>query len=325
MKYKAADAGELEVVSHDETFKIMFSLIGQEKMSQSPGELHAMHTFRGFTGGTFGVSAQRSSSKQCFKNAVRDSFDQHLADKVKFVFSDSPLRIISAARDMFKCIIAVGEDPIHLPIRLEYCWGGKISKTSKRVRELHRKFLVGTVNQDRFWQPEDKNETTTIWPAKPDADTRTHAEWYAFCKDPFESDTGFVSYVNELAKISVTYKDAMQRTNGKGLSVLNILKNGAPRVHFEGLQNSSRLLARLGKRGSQLAVGTTRNEQLHRELKCWSQNIYQSHRGRLQNGLRIFELAKLLTHSSAAYSPTLVQTTVFMMAGKLRKSGFLGQ
>ena len=118
----------------------------------------------------------------------------------------------------------------------------------------------------------------------------------------------------------------MQRTNGKGLSVLNILKNGASCVHFEGLQNSSRLLARLGERGSQLAVGTTRNEQLHRELKCWSQNIYQSHRGRLQNGLRIFELAKLLTHSSAAYSPTLVQTTqqrlLFMMAGKLRKSGF---
>ena len=86
LKYKAADAGELEVVSHDETFKVMFSLIGQEKMSQSPGELHALHTFRGFAGCTFGVSAQRSSSKQCFKNAVGESFDQHFADKVKFVF-----------------------------------------------------------------------------------------------------------------------------------------------------------------------------------------------------------------------------------------------
>ena len=63
---------------------------------------------------------------------------------------------------MFKCITAVGEDPIHLPIRLEYCWGGKISKTSKRVRELHRKLLVGTVNHDRFWQPEDKNDTAAI-------------------------------------------------------------------------------------------------------------------------------------------------------------------
>ena len=34
LKYKAAAAGELEVISQDETFKIVFSIIGQEKMTQ---------------------------------------------------------------------------------------------------------------------------------------------------------------------------------------------------------------------------------------------------------------------------------------------------
>ena len=118
----------------------------------------------------------------------------------------------------------------------------------------------------------------------------------------------------------------MQRTNGKGVTALDILKNGSSRSHYEGLRNASRLMTYLGAKASRLAIGTTRNEQLHRELKSWSRNIYQCHRGRLQTAFRIFELAKLLTHSSAAYSPTLIQTSqrrlLSLIAGKLRDEGF---
>ena len=55
-------------------------------------------------------------------------------------------------------------------------------------------------------------------------------------------------------------------------------------------------------------------------------NIYQTHKERLLIGLRIFSFAKLLTHSSAAYTPTLTQQTqqrlLFTIAGKLRSSKF---
>ena len=142
LKYKAARAGELTVVTHDETFKSLFALIGQKKMAQAMGELHALHTFRGYTGCTFGISPQRSTSDECFRNAVQATFDSHLAAKVRFVFSDSPLRIIRGARACFDSLLAVGEDPLHLAIRLEYCWGGKVCGPSVRVRELHRKFSI---------------------------------------------------------------------------------------------------------------------------------------------------------------------------------------
>lgn len=99
----------------------------------------------------------------------------------------------------------------------------------------------------------------------------------------------------------------MQRKNKSGTSALTILKNSASREHFEGLQNSSRLMTLLGASRNRLGVGTTRNEQLHRQLKSWGHNIYQSHKGRLQSAFRIFEITKLLTHSSAAYSPRLTQ------------------
>ena len=91
--------------------------------------------------------------------------------------------------------------------------------------------------------------------------------------------------------------------------------------------NGSRLLMHLGSKGSRLGVGTTRNEQLHRELKSWMRNIYQIHEDRLQIGLRVFLFSKLLTHSSAAYTPTLTQFSqqklLYIIAGKLRYNNFL--
>ena len=155
LKYNAALAGEFTVISHDETFKTLFSLIGQNKMAQATGELHALHTFRGYTGCTFGVSAQRSTGHQCFRAAVDDIFDKHLAGYLKFIFSDSRIRIIKVARTIFKELLAVGEDPIHLPIRLEYCWGEATTKASARVRQLHWKFNIPTLTIEPFWQPED--------------------------------------------------------------------------------------------------------------------------------------------------------------------------
>ena len=119
LKRKAAAAGECTVISHDETYKTLFCLIGQEKMKQSSGELHALHTYRGFTGCVLGVSAQRSSSVDCFKAAFEACFDGYMAAKVRFLFSDSPLRIIKAAREVFGSLLAIGEDPLHLPFRLE--------------------------------------------------------------------------------------------------------------------------------------------------------------------------------------------------------------
>ena len=82
-------------------------------MAQAAGELHALHTFRGFTGCTLGLSAQRSTGAICFRNAVHSIFDRHLADHVKFIFSDSPLRIFKEARTLFKSLLAIGEDAVH--------------------------------------------------------------------------------------------------------------------------------------------------------------------------------------------------------------------
>ena len=330
LKYRAATAGELEVISHDETFKTMFCLIGQSKMSQKHGAHHALHTFRGFTGCTLGLSAQRTTSSECFSKAAKATFDDHLTSKVKFIFSDAPKRIFRAAKLMFPSLIAVGEDPIHLPIRLEYCWSGKTTKLSTRVRQLHYKFRASSVSSSlRFWQPDVNISLPTPWPSNPQVDDRTPEQWKTFCSYAFDEEVGYITYVAELAKIIISYDTYMDAKNSDGVTVKQILKNAASRTHYEGLQNASRLFAKLGLKGNRLGTGTTRNEQLHRELKSWMRNIIMCHEQRFQNGLYIFLLAKLLTHSSAAYYPSLSQTTqsrlMTTIAVNIRLVGFFQQ
>ena len=117
----------------------------------------------------------------------------------------------------------------------------------------------------------------------------------------------------------------MDKRNSKGVTALKILQNAATRVHYEYLQNSSRLIAYLGKKAVRLGVGTTRNEQLHHELKTWMRNIRMSHLTRFYICIRIFLFLKLVTHSSACYSPTLIQTSqarlIHTIAGDIRQNG----
>ena len=326
LQLKAAAAGEFTVVSHDETFKSLFNLIGQTKMSQNQGELHALHTFRGFTGCTLGMSAQRSVSQECFMNAVRDTFDIELASKVRFLFSDAPDRIVKAAEKVFDSLLAVGEDPLHLVFRLEHCWGGKRLLPSQRVLELHRKFREPCHSSAPFYKHGTLTLDSARWPSFPILESRTPTQWLDFCALPFNEDDGYESYVFELATISTTYADWMGYKNSKGVTALKILQNAATRVHYEYLQNSSRLVALLGENAIRLGVGTTRNEQLHREFNIWMRNIRMSHRTRLLTCIRVFVFLKLITHSSAAYSPTLIQNSqsrlIHSIAGKIQHNGF---
>ena len=117
----------------------------------------------------------------------------------------------------------------------------------------------------------------------------------------------------------------MSRTNKNGVNALRILHNASSRSHYEYLQNSSRLLFGLSKSGLGLSVGTTRNEQLHYEFKTWMRNVRMSHITRLYICIRVFVFCKLVTHSSACYSPTLIQTTqsrlIHLIASEIRYNG----
>ena len=294
-------------------------------MSQGINELHALHTFRGFNGCTIGISAQRSVSHACFKKAAHETFGKDLTSKVFFLFSDAPGRVSKAARSVFKSLVALGEDSMHLVFRLESCWGGKRLEPSQRVLQLHKKFSFACSPATYFYTHRSTLLSSVEWPSNPILDTRTPEQWSEFCTLPFDGEYGYESYVAELATISATFVEWKDKRNSKGVSALRILRNAATRTHYEYLQNSSRLIAFLGDKAFRLGVGTTTNEQLHHELKIWMRNIRMSHFTRFYICTRIFVFMKLLVHSSACYSPTLIQTSqsrlIHTIASEIRHKG----
>ena len=134
----------------------------------------------------------------------------------------------------------------------------------------------------------------------------TSDQWSPFCSTSFDEDGGYQSYVTELATISSSFIEWMSRTNENGVNALRILQN-----------------VWSCKSGLGLSVGTTRNEQLDYEFKTWMRNVRMLHITRLY--IRVFVFCKLVTHSSACYSPTLTQTTqsrlIHLIASEIRYNG----
>ena len=56
----ATERQEWLVCSHDATYQVLFSAIGQVPMQQKQGEFHALHTFLGRSGAVPGFSLQRT-------------------------------------------------------------------------------------------------------------------------------------------------------------------------------------------------------------------------------------------------------------------------
>jgi hypothetical protein len=59
---------EWEIISHDATFQILFSIIGQVPMAQKQGEAHALHTILGKSGALAGVSLQPTEGSRNFQS-----------------------------------------------------------------------------------------------------------------------------------------------------------------------------------------------------------------------------------------------------------------
>ena len=120
----ATERQEWLVCSHDATYQVLFSAIGQVPMQQKQGEFHALHTFLGRSGAVPGFSLQRTEGPAQFRAAIAEVLPQAARDTVKYIFSDSPTSVEGAA-EVLPNLEAVAEDALHLVLRVEACTGEK--------------------------------------------------------------------------------------------------------------------------------------------------------------------------------------------------------
>ena len=139
---KCTEQGEWTVLSHDATFKSLFSVLGQDKMAQKAGEIHAVHSILGKSGALPGLCAQHTEGKTCFRNASETLLPPDARQTTRWIFSDTPKTILAAAADLYPSLIGVAEDPIHLVFRVEACFGERRTPCSRLCLHIQKKFTI---------------------------------------------------------------------------------------------------------------------------------------------------------------------------------------
>ena len=136
---KNTEKGEWQILSHDATFKALFSVIGQRKMALAPGEGHALHSLLGLSGALAGLSLQHAEGPKCFADAVTSLLPEDARRTTLWVFTDSP-DTVQKADHCFPQLQGVAEDPLHFVLRVEACFGEKRTALSRNLLHLQKKF-----------------------------------------------------------------------------------------------------------------------------------------------------------------------------------------
>ena len=359
------------ILSHDATFKSLFTFLGQEKMNQQEDEFHALHSVLGITGALAGLSLQSSEGPDSFSSAMCDILPLSARQKTRWIFTDTSSTIAKAATCL-PHLLGIAEDPLHLVLRIEGCFGEKRTKLSSLLlaitKEIYRclqwfnlcwretsswrwrtcatfplfaaffplvlqqclSWLVSAQPRSRDISLEMKTYTCTmlhrrILASRSSTASRSRQGFGRILRaSPYEQHQ---QYINDIFDLTLDYAQDMNRKNSKGKSAKQILIAGCAYQHFRYLQNGSCAIFTLSSEHKRLlSMGTTANEALHAQFNACQRPVVQQHVESMDVVLRSFSLGKLLSHHSAAFSPTLVQRSqgqiLSLLEGKLQQSNY---
>ena len=108
--------GEFTALTHDGTFKFLFSVIGQKKMDQKKGGIYVGHTLMGMTGACSGFSVQPDESTESFGAAVRERLTPAAIEQVRMLYSDAPSE--NMVEHLPRCL-GVAQDRLRIALRAE--------------------------------------------------------------------------------------------------------------------------------------------------------------------------------------------------------------
>ena len=324
----ATDHKEWLVCSHDATFQVLFSAIGQLPMQQKKGEYHALHTFLGRSGAVPGFSLQSTEGPANFCSAVAEVLPLSARLTVQYLFSDNPA-FVEGANAVLPNLVAVAEDALHLVLRVEACTGEKRTSLSSCLLRVMKRFRLPCPGPFYHGRTNDDDCDQGHWSEDfAEEDVPGDWNWDDRVVKPYSSHQ---EYIDDIQVLCAQHFDQMHKKDKKGRTIEQILRAGVSYKHFRYLWNGSHIIEALHhamdpKEVELLSFGTCSNEALHFQLKACQEQIIQQHIQTFPPQLEAFSLAKLLAHHSAAYHPTLAQRKeseiLSLMQGRLIK-GFL--
>lgn len=277
------------------------SVVGQPKHGQGktkPGEIHCICSLMSKTGVLIDLIAMQTEKASKVVLSASSKLGKH-SRSVKVFKVDRPWDYDNAYTfSIFVGLLGILEDPMHRCFNVEEGFGKNSSQLSSTLRAIHSKFSVPARNADlvlysfrtkdqrRFGQALPQNRVQDLLLSM----TTTQAEALL---QSLSITTPFVTaqyYYRLVAALIISFPRDMTRSAGKG-TVKEVLLNGATFKHFQYLQNNSRYLRMVVNR-SEIPVGTTCNEALHRELKGFFANVWTQTKQRLELALTFFVFSK---------------------------------
>ena len=244
---KATHNGEWSVLQHDATFKVLFSIIGQQKMAQKGGEYHAAHSFIGLTGAVAGLSLQHTEGRECFQKACVHVLPEGARATTRWVFSDTPASI-EGCTHVLPQFRGVAEDAMHLVFRARESFGERSSSCTKLVKAFQSKFYVPS-SGEIYNGEEPALSEMGVWNAAKPLQCRSDEKLAEYLEMPYRSHQ---EYVDDLLRVVQQFPQDMGRKSATGgrkagerRTLLDILQAGANYQHYAYLLNGSIIRGRL--------------------------------------------------------------------------------
>ena len=322
---------EFEILSIDATMRSAASLVGQARSSSSAFQranaafddsiaLRRVLTIRGVTGAVLGMVPIKRENTLDICAALLGLLNEDMRKQVKFIATDDPSRVmVEAFKGIFPQLRCLVLDSTHLAMVYEYSTWRKRTDGSSWLRKIMWKFNVvdsstpcdawGCFYDGTTLQPlsrEEEHLRSYIREASMPI-TRAKAVLARLqLSSPFRDRVEFVESIAAL--VSLFPEECQRKSPGPNKPVKEILYAATQPSRSEWFFNNLRMLhsGHILNR-SLVAVGTTSNEALHREINNWFRQTQTMHQPTFRLKLRILTISKLISHNAALYAPTVRQ------------------
>lgn len=318
-------------LSMDGTFKVCMPLLGQAKFSDPLAKRNSaafddassyfrVITVRGRTGAVLAMFPTHGEGAVELKEGLAQAFPVEGLEQVRHVATDCPSgKLLEELRLIMPALQGLSLDPTHLAMKFEEAKGKIRTQSTSALRMLLRKFsAVDGAIKDSVWGPFFTGESRLSLTA-PEKVLREHILSGEMPKkkageilNRAMGQTVWLTrhdYIESLAALSSAFRDDVAKKLPKSGKKLNhIFWSSVTPENVEWLFNNLRFKHSLTP-AQQLLLpsGTTSNEALHAEINNWFRQIQAIHRSTLRLKLQVVVHAKLLSHTTALYSPTARQ------------------
>ena len=323
----AVNHGECRYLSVDGTFRVCFSLLGQQRFDTpkplqkdaSPGDIafHRVISIRGCTGAVLGLMPSSDERSTTLADCICKSLSGPGLEQVEHVATDCPSKKLDDDLSVvLPALSGLSLDPTHAAMRYEQATAGRKTAGSVLLRSFMAKFAgYDPAIVHNQWGPMYRGDSGVML-SPPEVTLRGHILGSSMplrrAKRVINEASKLVvwptrlQFVEALAALSCVHADEMSRKlEGSKMTVGKSLHALVAPDKLEWLFNGLRYRHLLPPNvRALLPSGTTASEALHAEVNQWFRQIQSMHRSTLVLKLQILRLGKLLAHNVALYTPT---------------------